>query len=629
LLECLAGTAAPPARGDEVEVESGLLICQCGRTFPIERSIPELLPDRLRDADRDAAWLTSIASALPPALNAALQRAAPKAQGESDPGLHHKQAEIGITSKVADQAFFAPGYSSPFAYWDSNFSIYLLKLFGAVAPLLRISKDERIIDSGCGYAWTTEWLFRSGFDAIGVDICRTYLEVGIQRMGVPRPHLVVADVEALPFANESAASILAFESFHHIPGRPRAMRGYERVLKEKGTAILAEPGAAHEHSAVAIDAMTKYGILEKGMELDDVRRYCEGTSLHPEQIFLVRLGGDELGTVADRGFVNQHSVVEGNLFRLMKDANPIPSAPLPSPTMARDGTPVACAICGEHKTQHLYEKSGYGIAACERCGLVFANPRAPEAAILGRYSGEYFWNEYLPSLGAPNGNFDLADFDARHAAMLRMIAERSAGRRLLEVGCGAGFFLKAAERAGWQVEGIELSEEAARFASERLQLPIRRERAEAAGIAPGSFDVAAMFDVIEHLFDPRSVLEATARALTPGGVLVVSTPNFDALSRHLLGVDWAVLSPLEHVYYFTEDSLRRLLEASGFSGIEFVRHHAAWGPQQTTNFRYTHAPNGARARATEVLVRIGGMPLARALQRAGRQDALLCFARKR
>jgi len=293
-----------------------------------------------------------------------------------------------------------------------------------------------------------------------------------------------------------------------------------------------------------------------------------------------------------------------------------------------DGRVVACAICGGRETRYLYEKSGYGIGACVRCGLVYANPRAPEEKILARYSRDYFWNEYLPSLGAAGGQYDLAQFDLRHAALLRMMAGRAPGRRLLEVGCGAGFFLKSAERAGWQVEGIELSDEASRFAIERLQLRIRRERAETAPIPPGSFDAAAMFDVIEHLFDPRSVLTAIARALVPGGLMVTSTPNFDSASRFLLGGDWAVLSPLEHVYYFTEDSLRRLLEATGFVDVQFVRQHVTWGPQETINFRYTHAPDGVRARATEALVRAGGLRLARAFQRAGRQDALLCFARR-
>jgi SAM-dependent methyltransferase len=298
------------------------------------------------------------------------------------------------------------------------------------------------------------------------------------------------------------------------------------------------------------------------------------------------------------------------------------------PPLQNDGTAVACAVCGSADTRPLIDKMGYQIARCARCGLVYANPRAPHERILARYSSDYFWKEYLPSLGVIDGAFDLAQFDLRHKAMLDMMAARSSGRRLLEVGCGAGFFLKAAQRAGWQVEGIELSEEASRFAVDRLQLPIRRERAETAPIPPASFDVAAMFDVIEHLFDPAAVLAAIARALMPGGTLVISTPNFDSASRVALGADWAVLSPLEHVYYFTEDSLRRLLAGAGFPTVQFVRHHVMWGPQETINFRYTHEPDGWRARATEVVVRAGGMRLARLLQSAGRQDALLCFAQR-
>jgi 2-polyprenyl-3-methyl-5-hydroxy-6-metoxy-1,4-benzoquinol methylase len=298
------------------------------------------------------------------------------------------------------------------------------------------------------------------------------------------------------------------------------------------------------------------------------------------------------------------------------------------PPVQNDGTFVPCAICGSNETRPLLDKMGYQIARCMRCGLVYANPRAPHERILARYSSDYFWKEYLPSLGVTDGTFDLTMFDLRHKALLDMMAAEAHGRRLLEVGCGAGFFLKAAQRAGWNVEGIELSDEASRFAIERLNLPIRRERAETAPIPPASFDVAAMFDVIEHLFDPAGVLAAIAKALTPGGTLVISTPNFDSASRFALGSDWAVLSPLEHVYYFTEDSLRRLLAQTGFPTVRFVRQHVMWGPQETINFRYTHEPRGWRARATEVVVRTGGMRLARWLQRAGRQDALFCFAQR-
>ena len=130
---------------------------------------------------------------------------------------------------------------------------------------------------------------------------------------------------------------------------------------------------------------------------------------------------------------------------------------------------------------------------------------------------------------------------------------------------------KAPSDMGWQVAGVEVSDAAAQFANERLGLgrsdPIRRDPAFPAA----AFDVVVMFDTIEHLFDPRIALSEISRVLAPGGLLLVATPNFDALSRWLLGPSWAVLSPLEHMYYFQEHTLRRLLETCGFDRVQFIR----------------------------------------------------------
>ena len=108
-----------------------------------------------------------------------------------------------------------------------------------------------------------------------------------------------------------------------------------------------------------------------------------------------------------------------------------------------DATPVPCAICDGRETQTLWIKSGYAIGRCVSCGLIYANPRAPHATILARYSSDYFWHEYLPSLGVNEGHFDLTTFDARYGAMLGLIAaDKPPSKRLLEVGSGAGFFSK-------------------------------------------------------------------------------------------------------------------------------------------------------------------------------------------
>lgn len=289
--------------------------------------------------------------------------------------------------------------------------------------------------------------------------------------------------------------------------------------------------------------------------------------------------------------------------------------------------PLPCALCGARDTTRLYTKSGFGIARCRACGLVYATPRAPEEAILGRYTSAYFWNEYLPAVGAPGGTVDPDFFDERHAPMLALLRRHAPGaRRLLEVGTGAGLFLKSAERAGWEVCGLELSAEGARFARDRLGLDVRPERAEQMSFPERSFDVAVMFDVIEHLFDPRAVLEATRRALKPGGLLAVSTPNFDALSRFALGEDWAVLSPLEHLYYFTESTLTRFMESAGFVDAKVIRRYPSWGPTETMNYHYSHAPHSLRNRIYGGLVQSLGRLAYRGIQKMGRGDGLIAMA---
>ena len=124
------------------------------------------------------------------------------------------------------------------------------------------------------------------------------------------------------------------------------------------------------------------------------------------------------------------------------------------PPLREDHRVIACALCGGTATSHLYTKFELGIERCDACGLVYANPRGAESIILARYSSEYFWNGFLPAVGAPKGRVDLRFLDYRYKTMLDSIRRYSPdGRRLIDVGCGAGLFLKAAERAGWEVGG--------------------------------------------------------------------------------------------------------------------------------------------------------------------------------
>jgi SAM-dependent methyltransferase/uncharacterized protein YbaR (Trm112 family) len=318
-LRTFAQPAADPARNFAIEIDEGILLCpQCGRWYPIAHRLPEILPDHLRDFDADAARMRDAAAAMPPALADAALKFRP-ADDPADSGAHYKQAEMSITGKIDDPKFFGPGYTAPYNVWNPEFTLHLISLFGTTLRLLDLRQNERVLDTACGYAWTTEWLHRSGVPVVGIDISRTYLDIAMERIGDAHPHLVVGDVENLPLRTAAFDAVLGFESFHHVPDRARAMAGFDRVLDGGGRVILAEPGSAHEQAPVSVDAMRKYGILERGMELADVCAYAAGSALIGiEQVFFARSGYDDIGRRLDALFLTHRSSRDGNLFRLRK-----------------------------------------------------------------------------------------------------------------------------------------------------------------------------------------------------------------------------------------------------------------------------------------------------------------------
>jgi len=247
-----------------------------------------------------------------------------------------------------------------------------------------------------------------------------------------------------------------------------------------------------------------------------------------------------------------------------------------------------CALCGSRRTRPYAVKFDLGIVSCRRCGLVYAEPRLGEEDLLKRYSAEYLYGEYLPVFRADRSGFDL-ELVRGHYALYLALAGRvfAPGKRLLDVGCGPGFFLKAAAGLGWEAEGVEISPSAAEYAAAVLGVPVRRTKLEEAGFPEAAFDVVTMLDAIEHLGDPSAALAVARRVLKPGGRLILNTPDLGSASRRVLGTDWGVLTPAEHLTYFTGRTLRRMLERAGFD-VFGIRNLLRFDPD------CTHAPDASR-----------------------------------
>jgi SAM-dependent methyltransferase len=232
-----------------------------------------------------------------------------------------------------------------------------------------------------------------------------------------------------------------------------------------------------------------------------------------------------------------------------------------------------CHVCGAEVDGHAVSKDGFQLLRCASCGLLYRRDLPRRDEVSGLYSRDYFKDD----AGATGGYSDyLADESLHRALAVRRLArlERIAGsgRRLLDVGAAAGFFVSEAINRGWAARGVDISPLMVEFAARTLGVPVAL--GEIRDVDGGPFDVVTMWDYIEHSVDPHDDVEACAVLLRPGGIVALSTGDLESLVARASGRRWHLLTPRHHNFFFSGATIRRLLEAHGFEVLD-VSHPGA------------------------------------------------------
>ncbi len=202
------------------------------------------------------------------------------------------------------------------------------------------------------------------------------------------------------------------------------------------------------------------------------------------------------------------------------------------------------------------------LVRCTDCDLVYENPRYPADVILAGYAA------------SEEGGHDSQHPMRRHsfARALEKLAPRlpKPGARVLDIGTAGGAFLEAAQQFGYQAVGLEPSRYLVDSGRER-GLEIVQGSIDDLPFEAASFDMVTMWDVLEHLTDPRQALTAIAEFLKPGGILLINYPDIGTLQARLAGSRyWWILSG--HVVHFAPKTLRELCRRTGFEAFHFQRY---------------------------------------------------------
>lgn len=227
-----------------------------------------------------------------------------------------------------------------------------------------------------------------------------------------------------------------------------------------------------------------------------------------------------------------------------------------------------CPLCNSgHFSNYLIckdysvSKEEFAIVKCEECNFVFTNPR-PHPDVLDKY---YQSDDYISHQNKGNSIINILYQIARSFTLnkkVKLINKHSPKKgRLLDLGCGTGHFLSAAQKAGWEVTGVEPSALARKQAIDK-NLEVVKELTNVS--TDQHFDIITLWHVLEHLPDLNESISILYKLLNKKGTLIVAVPNYQSYDAQKFGKFWAGYDVPRHLYHFSHDTMKALMKKHKF-----------------------------------------------------------------
>jgi 2-polyprenyl-3-methyl-5-hydroxy-6-metoxy-1,4-benzoquinol methylase len=210
-----------------------------------------------------------------------------------------------------------------------------------------------------------------------------------------------------------------------------------------------------------------------------------------------------------------------------------------------------CLICGNTDIIELSNYKKDHLHKCTSCGFVFSKKIPTHEELVAEYY-KYERGFTLSPITVKRYNETVDDFEIYRKQ-----------NNILDVGAGDGHFIEIAKKRGWNAYATEFDDKAVKVIEEK-GVKVKQGKLDINNYEPGMFDVIFSSEVLEHINDPVEEIKKFHHLLRPGGVVHVTTPNFNSFSHKYLGDKWTVFNYPEHLSYYTPKTMKSLFNGNGF-----------------------------------------------------------------
>ena len=215
-----------------------------------------------------------------------------------------------------------------------------------------------------------------------------------------------------------------------------------------------------------------------------------------------------------------------------------------------------CPICEGKSNKKLEKFNKDYLVKCNSCNFVFSDRKPTQIEL------DVVYNSYdYEASESTNETISKKD------SIVQKLTSMTQVKSVLDVGCGNGEWLDSFRRRGCSTYGTEYNERQRKVALSKGHKLLD------GGLFPlvdegQSFDIIVFTEVIEHIQNPKEVLSNFNKLLNNKGILFITTPNFSAIERYILGDSWGIVCYPEHLTYFTPKTLNLVLEKTEFSKVQ-------------------------------------------------------------